>query len=568
MTVFSLLRKYGAAYRTIWVHSIFIAVLALMPFLYLMQVHERVHMSRSWDTLWFLTAIFGLALSVLGILSYYRAEALRAIGYLIDEDLRTQVFDAVHRSGANDAFRGYTDIAAFRNGTTGSFASNLFDATFAPLFIAVLFVLHPAFGWMGVGLILVVAGLSYQSRKIWQAVKAVSKPLEDRAFAFGLATASKHEIVRVLDLLPGVRRVWAGIQDEVAAVQLDGQGRAAVYDAILLTLERSKIVIVIGLGAVLYLLEEITAATGFAAFIVMLRGLGPVIAVARNWTVLQEVQDAATRIVTLLDKYPFVERATLPPLVGAIACEHVGLAAPNGQPILTGIKFILPAGSILGVIGPSGAGKSSLLRLLVGGQAPSQGAVKIDGFPVEQWPQDQLGPALGYLPQGVDLLPGTILQNVSRFQPKSEATNAQAIEALRMAGALDMVQTRGRGLDFQLGPEGAPLSGGQKQRIGLARALYGQPKLVVLDEPNAALDAESEHALSQSLIDIRARGGTVVFSTHKAGLLSVCDYILVVLDGYMHSFATRDEMFAQLQLSGNKILQLPNAQNDDRRAAS
>lgn len=566
--VFTLLRDYRTAYRVIWLHSIFIALLALMPFLYLMQVHERVYVSRSWDTLWFLTAIFALGLVVFGILSHYRTGALRAIGYLIDEDLRTKVFDAVHRSGASDAFRGYSDIASFRAGTTGSFASNLFDATFAPLFVVVLFVLHPAFGWMGLVLIGLVAFLSYQSRKIWKEVKAEAKPLEDRAFAFGLATASKHEIVRVLNLLPGIRHIWAGMQDEVAQVQLEGQSRAGIYDSILLTLERSNMVLIIGLGAVLYLMDEITAATGFAAFIVLLRGLGPVIAVARNWSVLQDMQDAAARIVALLETYPLVEKAALPPLVGKITFENVGMAAPNGVPILNGIKFELPAGSILGVIGPSGAGKSSLLRLLVGAHAPSQGVVKIDGFPVEQWPEEQLGPALGYLPQGIDLLPGTILDNVSRFQPKSEAVNEMAVHALGMAGALAMVQSRGRGLDFQLGPDGVPLSGGQKQRIGLARALFGQPKLVVLDEPNAALDAESERALAKGLTDIRARGGTVVFSTHKAGLLNICDYILVILDGYMHSFSTREDIFAQFQLSGNAILQIPRKDGNDRREAS
>lgn len=568
VTVFSLIRKYSASYWAIWMHSVFIALLTLTPFLYLMQIHERVHTSRSWDTLWFITAIFGLALIVLGILSHYRSEALRAIGYLIDEDLRTKVFDAVHRSGASDAFRGYSDIAAFRNGTTGNFTINLFDATFAPLFIAVLFLLHPAFGWLGVAFIFVVGLLSYRSRKIWKEVKATSKQLEDRAFAFGIATASKHEIVRVMNLLPGVRRIWAGMQNDVAEVQLAGQAHANVYDAILLTLERSKIVFVTFLGAILYLLDEITAATGFAAFIVMMRGLGPVISVARNWPVLQEMQDAAGRIVALLEKHPFVEKARLPQLVGNIACDQVSLTAPNGQTILAGIKFSLPAGSILAVIGPSGAGKSSLLRLLVGAQQPTQGTVKIDGFPVEQWPVDQLGPSLGYLPQGIDLLPGTILENVSRFQQSTEETSQKVIEALRMAGALDMVQSRGRGLDFTLGADGAPLSGGQKQRIGLARALYGNPKLVVLDEPNAALDADSEQALATGLQEVKANGGTVVFSTHKAGLLSICDYVLVVLDGYMHSFATRDDMFAQFQLSGNSLLQISTGKDDDRREAS
>nr|WP_246567319.1 ATP-binding cassette domain-containing protein [Gemmobacter fulvus] len=226
----------------------------------------------------------------------------------------------------------------------------------------------------------------------------------------------------------------------------------------------------------------------------------------------------------------------------------------DGKPVLSGIRFDVPAGSVVGIVGPSGAGKSTLLRMLSGAGRPSSGSVKIDGFPLHQWPEAQRGPDIGYLPQSVDLLPGTIMQNVTRFGPVTDAQAIAASEALRLAGALDIVQARGRGLDFRLQEDGAPLSGGQRQRIGLARALYGQPKVLVLDEPNSALDAAGEKTLLESITAVSQRGTTVFFSTHKVNMLGICDYILVIMDGYMHSFSTREDMLRRLTVAGNPLL--------------
>ena len=565
MTVSSVLRGYQRPYLSIWLHSIFITILALVPFIYLLQVHERVYSSRSWETLFFLTLIVALALLTWGVLTHFRNEALRAIGFQIDAALRTKVFDAVHRSGEQDAFRAYQDIANLRSGITGPLVAHVFDASLTPIFIVVLFLLHPVFGWVALGYVAVLASLSQGSRRIWRDMRQSTKDPEDRAFGFGLASAAKQEVVRAMRLLPGVRRHWSGLQAEATRTQMAGQSSAGLVDAIIATLERGQLVLVIGVSALLYLGNEITAATGFAAFMIMRRGVGPILAVAKNWPVLQETRDAMARIDALLDRHSPPPKAPLPALVGQITCAHAGHVTRQGQTILSGVHFALPAGVILGVIGPSGAGKSTLLRMLCGAIPTNAGALTIDDFPIEQWPEDQIGPALGYLPQSVDLLPGSIHDNVARFEGASEAVTEMVVDALGLAGALPIVQAQDRGLEFPLGPEGSPLSGGQRQRIGLARAFYGRPKLLLLDEPSASLDAASETALCDSLVALKEAGSTVIFTTHKAGMLEICDYVLVIMNGYMHSFSTRDDMRNRFRLSGNAMMSLADQGSEQMR---
>jgi ABC-type protease/lipase transport system fused ATPase/permease subunit len=239
---------------------------------------------------------------------------------------------------------------------------------------------------------------------------------------------------------------------------------------------------------------------------------------------------------------------------GYVECDNVGVSGQDGKPVLQGIRFTLPAGTILGVIGPSGAGKSTLLRVLAGATPASAGGLRIDGFPIESWPPAQRGASVGYLPQSMGLIPGTIWANVARFATFDPALNDDVVAALRTAGAMDIVQARNRGLEFMLLDEGAPLSGGQRQRIALARAFFRTPRLLVLDEPNSALDAEGEKNLAYAITEMKRAGSTVVFSTHKLGLLQVCDYILVLMDGYMHSFSTRDDVLQRLTAAGHPLL--------------
>jgi ATP-binding cassette, subfamily C, type I secretion system permease/ATPase len=554
MNITSILKQYRKHYFVLWGVSAFIAVLALSPFLYLMQVHSRVYTSRSWETFTFLTALVVFLLVIWAALGYFRDNALSAIGFKIDHQLRSVIFDAVHRSGQKDAFRSYVDIATFREGVTGSFVSSLFDGTLTPLFVAVLFLLHPVFGWVAVVFILLVALLSYRARHIWKQAKKTAKPLEDSAFAFGLATAAKRDVVWSMGLLPGIRREWSKLQNEASDALMEGKMAGRQVETVINLFQRGLMVLIVGVGGVLYLMDEVTAEIGFAAFIVMLRGVNPVMAIAKNWSVVQETRDVMDRLDALLrDNLPEKKNA-LPAMTGHLSCDQVGFRISAGKSLLNGIHFSVPAGSVVAVIGPSGAGKSTLLRLLAGAAQPTSGQVKIDGFPLNQWPETQRGAGIGYLPQSVDLLPGTIAQNVSRFAPQGKEENTAILEALGRAGAVEMVQGTDRGLDFVLAPDGAPLSGGQRQRIGLARAYYGSPRLLVMDEPNSALDAAGEKDLAYSILEMKRAGTSVVFSTHKTNLLEISDYVLVIKDGYMHSFSSRDDVIGRLEKSGNRIL--------------
>lgn len=554
VTVKQALRAFFPKYLAIWIHSIFITFLAFTPFLYMMQIHERVHNSRSWETLWFLTGIIGFALIVHSALTYFRGNALASIGEQINEQLRAKIFTIVHETGKNDAFRFYADVATLRSGLTGSFISSAFDATLSPLFLVVLFVLHPVFGIVAIVYISAIGILSIIQARIWKRVKSEVKPLEDQAFAFGLATAAKHEAIKSMSILPGVRREWLKLQAQAVEALSEGQRGARILDAVLGLMQIGQLVLIIGVGAILYLLDEITSSVGFAAFIIMMRGVSPVLALVKNLAVIEETRGAYLRLENLLSEADETAPIAQNTLVGEISCENVGFYAENRQPILQGIGFLIPAGSVLGVIGPSGAGKSTLLRLLAGAQETHTGAIKVDGFPVSQWPANVIGRERGYLPQSVDLLPGTIWENVARFDTFNEATNDKVIAALERAGALPIVQAKRGGLNFPLSIDGTPLSGGQKQRIGLARAFYGDPKLIVLDEPNSALDAEGEAALARSIRALKDKGSTVIFSTHKADMLELCDYLVVIMNGYMHSFSGKDDILDRIQSSGNKLI--------------
>jgi PrtD family type I secretion system ABC transporter len=562
MKVSSVIQKARGSYVRIWIHSIFIALLALAPFIYMMQISERVYTSHSWETLGFVSVLIGVLMLAWGVLEHFRTNALHAIGHRIDHELREGVFEAVHRGERPEAFRAYGDIATLRQGLSGPLIEAVMDATLSPLFIAVLFILHPVFGLVGVGYIAALALLSARARAIWKEVRTEQRGPEDQAFGFGMATAARRETIRAMNILPGVRREWAELEDRASAIALAGQDRAGALDTAIAVLQHAQMVLLVGTGAVLYLMDQVSAAAGMAAFMVMMRGVGPVVSVARNWSTINELRSAAERLDVVLADAPPEATTPLPDMQGHVACDNLTLLGADGKPVLTGIRFEVPPGSVVGVVGPSGAGKSTLLRLLAGAGRPSSGSVKIDGFPMELWPAAQRGPQIGYLPQAVDLLPGTVWQNVARFAPYEPSLTMAVTDALRMAGALDIVQARGRGLDFRMLDGGAPLSGGQRQRIGLARAFFRQPKLVVLDEPNSALDAEGEKNLAYSLAELKRAGSTIFFSTHKAGLLGVCDYILVIMNGYMHSFSTRDDMLGRLNAAGNTVLGPGGAADD------
>lgn len=340
LTVKQALRRFAPKYLMIWGHSVFITLLAFTPFLYLRQVMGRVYDSRSWETLIFLTAIVVFAVVVMRILHYFRAIALAGIGEQINEQLRSRIFTVVHERGEKDSFRYFGDVSALRNGLTGSFIASAMDASLSPLFIGVMYLLHPVLGLAAIGFVGVIGLISILKAQKIKRIKADVKPLEDQAFAFGLATSSKHSAIRSMNLLPGIRRKWLDLQAEASQVSVGGQGAVAIYDGFLGFLRASEIVLIVGLSAVLYLLDEITADVGFAAFIIMMRGVTPILAIAQNWGVIEETRSAYTRLETLLSEADTRQRIAPNELEGELSCETLGFWRKTGARSCKALAFV------------------------------------------------------------------------------------------------------------------------------------------------------------------------------------------------------------------------------------
>lgn len=553
-SVLDILRHYRSAYMRVFFHSVFIALLALSPFLYLMQVHERVYLSRSWETLGFITLIIAIMMAAWGILSWARQSALNAVGLEIDTRLRELVFIAIHSHPGANATQYLTDVGRFREGLTGTFIASAFDSILSPLFIAVLFLLHPAFGWTCLVFLAIVGGLSYLNSRIWRQVRDEEDRARARGFNFGLSTSRSADTIVSMNMLGGITRKWMALTRTAPGDAMPARENATRMDAVLSLLRRSELVIIIGVGAVLYLANEISAGIAFAAFIVMMRGVNPVLNVVQNWKVVGETIKAYDNLDTLIRTTQPPRRSHLPALNGRVTCAGLTWYGGRKDPILRGISFDLAAGASLGIIGPNGAGKSSLLALLAGRHVPYAGEIRIDGYPRDQWPIDQIGAASGYLPQSVDLFPGTIWENVARFNTYDDDSNAKVLEAIELAAASDIIKALPDGLNTALGHDGTPLSGGQKQKIGLARALWGNPKLLILDEPNAALDAAGERQLLETLRLLRRRGTTLILTTHKPGLLDMCDQLLILKDGIVQALGARDDILDRIASAGRTNL--------------
>ena len=342
-----------------------------------------------------------------------------------------------------------------------------------------------------------------------------------------------------------LRERWMAKQHEVLALQAQASDRAGILVSATKFIRAFLQIAILGTGAYLSIIQESTPGAMIAASIIMGRALAPVELVVAHWKSFLGARSAYDRISDLVRAVPRqAERMKLPDPVGQISVENLAVAPPGGKrPTVHGVTFRLSPGTALGVVGPSAAGKSTLARALVGVWPILMGAIRIDGGELSNWDNEQLGQHIGYLPQDIELFSGTIAENICRFQA---VDSNQVVAAARLAGVHDMVQGLPEGYNTQIGDGGQSLSGGQRQRIGLARALYGMPALVVLDEPNASLDAEGEAALLQAIEQLKKNKCTVVLVTHKTKILSVMDKLLVMANGQVRGFGDKDDVFAKL----------------------
>lgn len=538
------------AVAVIFFVSIFVNLLALAPMIYLLQVHERVFTSRSFGTLWFLTAIVIVLTLVDAALAWMRRETVSRVAYGFVEAAEGPVFRAAQfRNGQSGGSARYvSDLQLIRDTLGGPLIPAVCDVLMAPLFILVLFLIHPVFGVAGIVIILVLGLLSVLNGAVSDKVGRKGREAQADALEFSAYLTRNAEAARAMGMLPGLTEMWKYRQEQARRWQAAALRRTAPIQAAMRYIRTLQIVIVTCLGAILYIGGAISGGMSFAAILVMRRAVGPVEVVVDGWKKYAASKDAFGRLEELLaEDQTRVEAIPLPRPTGQLTVSHLTLKAPvSHDAIVRDVTFSVNAGSVLAIIGQSGAGKSSLLRALAGVWTPNAGTVSLDGHAYGNWNQDHLGRHIGYLPQENEFIPGSLAQNVSRFYPEVHKSDPALFEAIKLAGIDDLVKDLPDGLNTQLGPKGHPLSGGQKQRIAFARAIYGNPSLILLDEPYSALDSRSEAHLVETLRVLADRGATVIIVTHKLNMLQHCDTVLVMQSGYVQAFGSRDIIMQRL----------------------
>jgi len=533
--------------------SLFINLLLLTVPLYSMQVFDRVLTSRSVETLLVLTLLAAGALLTQLALEIVRGRLLLVAGARMERLLGPAVLEGTLRqaltsTGADAA--GLSDVAQLRSFLSGGTLTALFDAPWAPLYLAVIALVNPGLGGIAGGGALLLAVLAYLNERL---TRAPLRDIHQHARAAGNvadSAAQNAEVVQALGMLPALRRRWERASADVLSAWLRAGRASATVGAFSRCVRMLIQIAIMGASALLVIDQTTTSGVMLASALLLARALAPVETAIGGWKALVEARAAYGRLDALLAARPVAPVTALPAPQGALWVDRLCYVARGVErPLLQRVSFALEPGKALGVIGPSGCGKSTLARLIAGIWRPSGGQIRLDGAELGQWSRERLGRYVGYLPQDVQLFAGTVAENIARL---SEADAEEVIAAARLAHAHDMILRLPQGYDTRLGPGGAGLSGGQRQRIGLARAVYGQPRLLVLDEPDASLDAEGEEALRATLGALRTAGATVVVVSHRTTLLPEMDALLLLKDGQPQLFGPREEVLKRLR-GGNAI---------------
>jgi PrtD family type I secretion system ABC transporter len=530
--------------------SLVVNVLLVVPSLFSLQVFDRVLTSRSQETLTLLLALTAFSLAVIMVLEAARSRLLAAASVSLDRALGTRILSglleqAAHSRGA-EFDHGMRDVATLRGFLSGPGVCSLFDAPWLPVFLIVIFLLHPLLGSLALAGATSLIVIAWLNERLMRGAIEQAMTHGRRAGRFVDSSLRNAEAVRGLGMTGTVAQRWTQLNEATLASQQSTSRVAARFTAASRMLRQVLQIVMMAAAAYLAIHQEITPGTMIAASLLLSRAFQPVEAIIGGWRSLVEARAAYRHLDQLLRAHTRQAAATeLPAPSGAVSLERVVFGIGYGaRPIIAGVSLDIAAGDSIALIGPSASGKSSLARLLVGVWNPVSGTVRLDGADLRQWPRDRLGLYVGYLPQDVELFAGTIAENIARL---GDVDSERVIDAARLAHAHEMILRLPGGYDTVIGEGGAGLSAGQCQRIGLARALYGEPKLVVLDEPNANLDAEGEAALARTTATLKQAGVTQVLVTHRPSLAQHVDKVLVLQEGQVQMFGPRQEVLARLR---------------------
>ena len=542
------LRACRRYFVTALTFSLAINLLYLASPLYMLQVYDRVVNSASKVTLVMLTIALLIAFLALAGLDSVRARVLTRASVRLDRQLAPGVMTAIiERPAGQGGGRGQLlrDFDNFRQFMTGTGIHAIFDLPWAPIYILVIFALHPLLGAFALASALVLIAMAVINE--WR----VRVPLNEagvaasRNYSFTEMSLRNTEVVLAMGMAGGLLQRWGRDRDRLMERQVTASDRAATMTSIIRFLRLSVQSVILGLGAYLVIERVATVGAMFAASILLGRTLQPVEQIVGSWRNLLSARSAFGRVRDLLGAAPpRPESVELPRPQGGLAVEGL-LYAPAGmsRPILRGISLRIEPGETLGIIGPSGAGKSTLARQMVGVLRPSAGTVRLDGAEVCSWPRESLGRYVGYLPQDIELFADTVAANIGRFQTGNDD---KIIQAAMLAGVHDMILRLPNGYETQVGEDATILSGGYRQRLALARAVYGDPALIILDEPSSNLDSDGDAALHDCMLKLRKRGTTIVIISHRPATLGVVDKILLLRDGVAEMFGPRAEILAKL----------------------
>ncbi|MCK9736536.1 type I secretion system permease/ATPase [Pseudomonas syringae] len=544
------LKACKGSFISVGFFSLFVNALMLVPTLYMIQVSGRVVPSSSTPTLIMLTLIMTVLMITMGSLEWVRSRIMVRISNKLDVLLSRDVYQASFRkalrSGGMDASaQSLNDLTSLRQFLTGNGLFAFFDAPWLPIYTAVMFIFHPWFGWMTVGSAIVLVVLAYLNHRFTG--KALTEANQQSLSANLLTTKNLRnaEVIESMGMLDTLMARWGKRQRRVLVLQSDASDKSGTISSISRTFRNWAQSIMLALGAYLVITHQINPGLMMAGSLLLGRALSPVDQIINTWKGFVAARVQYTRLSETLEKlHNEPDRMALPDPEGHVQVENLVVTPPGGKnPVIRNISFVTPAGTIVGIVGPSAAGKSTLVRALLGIWPAQHGTVRLDGADISAWDKQKLGPHLGYLPQDIELFEGSISDNIARF---TKVDPEKVVLAARTAGVHEMILQLPDGYDTVIGSEGVNLSGGQRQRIGLARAIYGSPRLIVLDEPNSNLDEVGERALSVALQLIKESGATVFIVSHRPNILSRLDRVMVMNAGTITLYGARDQVIAEL----------------------
>lgn len=562
------LAEFKGAFKSVGVFSAIINMVMLVPSLYMLQVYDRVLASRNETTLLMLTLMMLVAYLCMSALEVVRSFVLVRVGAQFDMKMNKRIYTAafeqnLKKAGGN-AGQALHDLTNIRQFLTGAGVFAFFDAPWFPVYLIVIFMFSPTLGVFALCGTVVLIGLAYVNESVSKKPLAEANSMAIASSNLATNNLRNAEVIEAMGMLPNLMARWFKLHSRFLQLQAEASEKAGIVSALTKFVRVSMQSLILGLGALLVLKGEITAGGMIVASILMGRATAPVeqlIAVWKNWS---STRSAYQRLNELLGaNAPRQAGMSLQKPLGQVSVEAV-TAAPPGSPVavLKNLSFAIAPGDVLGIIGPSGSGKSTLARLLVGVWPSAVGKVRLDGADVYHWNKDELGPNIGYLPQDVELFAGSVSDNIARF---GEVDSEKIITSAKRAGVHEMILHLPQGYDTLLGDGGAGLSGGQKQRIGLARAMYDDPSLIVLDEPNSNLDDVGEQALVAAINDLRSRGKTIVLITHRTSALGTTNKLLVLREGVALLFGPRDQVLVELAKANQQ--QAQKAQQAQQAAA-